>query len=70
MKVEARNFKESDGVALSVPQLVHSSHGPQHSFQSPIRQICFAGNPYKEDAVNRMYALQCTQTHMLLLIVL
>ena len=54
MDSRARRFVGSRGVRLSVPQFVGGSSAPHYEFQAPIKQLCFAGNPYLDEPSNRM----------------
>jgi len=59
MSRDEREFQGSKDVELLVPRIgtIHGSH-PHLQLQSPIRQVCFAGNPYYEDTSNSRLAIR------------
>ena len=46
------------GVDLLIPQMLDQSATPLQQFQTPIRQICFAGNPYHNEALHSRLAVR------------
>lgn len=53
MHLKEQAFRYSRGVELLVPQIVATTDMPAYVFRSPIRQVCFAGNPYFGGSMNR-----------------
>lgn len=58
MGLEARSIKGSDTVELLVPRIIEPKLPPAYRFTTPIRQVCFGGDPYRHDPINARVAVR------------
>ena len=56
------SFGPGERAGLLVPQIVNADAPPAHQFPTPIRQICFSGNPYHEETLCNRMAVRTAQS--------